>query len=190
MGALLNYLHHRQLSFDEKDESYPGVIARDSGCFHHKTQLIDALIDSYDWPYKETAARRWLPVVKLLGSGCFKRISSDPEDRSHRPRPGCILHQLPAVLSRVHIIKMSDSKPPALCVSGRTLTLLVLGCWVLLLSSGCGNSSYRSEMAARELYLDAVDICVTQDNFAKCMKSLGWRVSEDYENDYYTVVED
>ena len=47
MGALLNYLHHRQLSFDEKDESYPGVIAGDSGEFHLKTQLIDALIESY-----------------------------------------------------------------------------------------------------------------------------------------------
>ncbi len=44
MGALLNYLHHRQLSFDDKDESYPGVIARDSGGFPHKTQLNDALI--------------------------------------------------------------------------------------------------------------------------------------------------
>jgi hypothetical protein len=44
MGALLHYLHHRQLSFDEKDESYPGVIARDSGRFHLRTQLNDALI--------------------------------------------------------------------------------------------------------------------------------------------------
>ncbi len=47
MGALLHYLHHRQLSFDEKDESYPGVIARDSGGFHLRTQLNDALIESY-----------------------------------------------------------------------------------------------------------------------------------------------
>ncbi len=47
MGALLNYLHHRQLSFDEKDESYPGVIARDSGGFHLRTQLIDALNESF-----------------------------------------------------------------------------------------------------------------------------------------------
>ncbi len=44
MGALLNYLRHRQLSFDEKDESYPGVFARDSGEFHLKMQLNDALI--------------------------------------------------------------------------------------------------------------------------------------------------
>ncbi len=43
MGALLHYLHHRQLSFDEKDESYPGVIARDSGGFHLRMQLNDAL---------------------------------------------------------------------------------------------------------------------------------------------------
>jgi len=50
MGALLNYLHHRQLSFDEKDESYPGVIARDSGGFHLKTQLNDALIEPYEVP--------------------------------------------------------------------------------------------------------------------------------------------
>ncbi len=47
MGALLNYLHHRQLSFDEKDESYPGVIARDSGGFHLRAQLNDALIASH-----------------------------------------------------------------------------------------------------------------------------------------------
>jgi len=46
MGALLNYLHHRQLSFDEKGESYPGVIAGDSGGFHLRTQLNDALIES------------------------------------------------------------------------------------------------------------------------------------------------
>ncbi len=44
MGALLHYLHHRQLFFDEKDESYPGVIARDSGGFHLRMQLNDALI--------------------------------------------------------------------------------------------------------------------------------------------------
>ena len=47
MGALRNYLYHRQLSFDEKDESYLDVIARDSGGFHLKTQLNDALIESY-----------------------------------------------------------------------------------------------------------------------------------------------
>jgi len=45
MGALLHYLHHRQLFFDEKDESYPGVIARDSGGFHLRMQLNDALIE-------------------------------------------------------------------------------------------------------------------------------------------------
>ncbi len=45
-------------------------------------------------------------------------------------------------------------------------------------------------MAARELYMDAVDTCVTQDNYAKCMKSLGWLASEDYLDDYYAVVED
>jgi len=47
MGALLNYLHHRQLPFEEKDESYPGVIAPDSGGFRLRMQLIDALIESY-----------------------------------------------------------------------------------------------------------------------------------------------
>ncbi len=47
MGALLNYLDHRQLSFDEKDESYLGVIARDFGGFHPRTQLNDALNESY-----------------------------------------------------------------------------------------------------------------------------------------------
>ncbi len=52
MGALLNYLHHRQLSFDDKDESYPGVIARDSGGFHLRTQLNDALLESYAIPSK------------------------------------------------------------------------------------------------------------------------------------------
>ncbi len=41
MGALLNYLHHRQLSFDEKDESCPGVIARDFGGFRPKMQLLN-----------------------------------------------------------------------------------------------------------------------------------------------------
>ncbi len=45
-------------------------------------------------------------------------------------------------------------------------------------------------MAARELYLDAVDICVTQDNYAKCMKSLGWRVDGDYEDEPYEVAEE
>ncbi len=46
-GGFAPLPHHRQLSFDEKDESYPGVIARDSGGFHLRMQLNDALIESY-----------------------------------------------------------------------------------------------------------------------------------------------
>ena len=84
---------------------------------------------------------------------------------------------------------MSDSKPPAFCVSGRTLTLLVLGCWVLLLSSGCDSKRVQIEILARELYVDAANICMTHDNYAKCMKSLGWLTSEDYEDDPYGGVE-
>jgi len=47
MGALLNYPHPRQLVFRKYDSGYLAVFMGVSAEFDLKTQLIDALIESY-----------------------------------------------------------------------------------------------------------------------------------------------
>ncbi len=85
---------------------------------------------------------------------------------------------------------MSDSKPPAFCVSGRTLTLLVLGCWVFWLISGCDGTKYRTDMRAYKDYQESVEICWGHPEYEKCMKSRGWLAGGDYAGRDYEVVED